>query len=112
MQILVQFEVRGMHGLLDSENRWLLCVATYVHFVVSGIVTTIGEVVVERPTFESPAETPGGPRWVKSSFSFSNGNCVEVAGLGQMVGLRDSKDPGGPVLRFTPGEWSSFLQRR
>jgi uncharacterized protein DUF397 len=68
---------------------------------------------VERPTFESSPETQGsGPRWVKSSFSFSNGNCVEVAGLGRMVGLRDSKDPEGPVLRFTPSEWSAFIQRR
>jgi hypothetical protein len=68
---------------------------------------------VERPTFESSPEAPGsGPRWVKSSYSFSNGNCVEVAGLGRMVGLRDSKDPEGPVLRFSPGEWSAFLRRR
>jgi Domain of unknown function (DUF397) len=22
---------------------------------------------------------------------------------------RDSKDPGGPVLRFTPSEWAAFL---
>ena len=68
---------------------------------------------MERPTFESSPETSGsGPRWVKSSFSFSNGNCVEVAGLGRVVGLRDSKDPEGPVLRFTPSEWSAFIQRR
>jgi len=67
---------------------------------------------VERPTFASSPETQGpGPRWVKSSFSFSNGNCVEVAGLGRMVGLRDSKDPEGPVLHFTPSEWSAFLRR-
>ena len=66
---------------------------------------------MERPTFGSSPETPdSGPRWVKSSFSFSNGNCVEVAGLPERtVGLRDSKDPEGPVLRFTPGEWSAFL---
>jgi Domain of unknown function (DUF397) len=35
---------------------------------------------------------------------------VEVAAAGDgMVGIRDSKDPGGPVLRFTPGEWRVFL---
>jgi hypothetical protein len=68
---------------------------------------------VERLPFDSSPETPGsGPRWVKSSYSFSNGNCVEVAGLGRVVGLRDSKDPQGPVLRFSPGEWAAFLQRR
>jgi hypothetical protein len=48
--------------------------------------------------------------WVKSSFSFANGNCVEVAELpGGSVGIRDSRDPGGPVLRFTRAEWAAFL---
>ena len=48
--------------------------------------------------------------WIKSSLSFSNGNCVEVASLPDGgVGVRDSKDPSGPVLRFTPGEWHAFL---
>jgi hypothetical protein len=49
-------------------------------------------------------------RWMKSSLSFSNGNCVEVANLaGGDIGVRDSKDADGPVLRFTPGEWHAFL---
>jgi Domain of unknown function (DUF397) len=49
--------------------------------------------------------------WVKSSFSFANGNCVEVAELsGGSFGIRDSRDPGGPVLRFTRGEWAAFLR--
>ena len=48
--------------------------------------------------------------WVKSSFSFANGNCVEVAELsGGSFGIRDSRDPGGPVLRFTRAEWAAFL---
>jgi hypothetical protein len=25
------------------------------------------------------------------------------------VQLRDSKDPGGPVLTFTPNEWARFI---
>jgi Domain of unknown function (DUF397) len=25
------------------------------------------------------------------------------------VGLRNSRDPAGPVLRFTPDEWHAFL---
>jgi hypothetical protein len=51
-----------------------------------------------------------GPRWIKSSLSFSNGNCVEVAHLpDDHIGVRDSKHPDGPVLQFTPDEWSAFL---
>jgi hypothetical protein len=48
--------------------------------------------------------------WVKSSLSFSNGNCVEVASLpGGEIGVRDSRDSQGPVLKFTPGAWDAFL---
>ena len=51
-------------------------------------------------------------RWVKSSRSFSNGNCVEAANLPEgEIGVRDSRRPEGPVLRFTPGEWDSFVAR-
>jgi hypothetical protein len=64
---------------------------------------------VGRPTLES---VPAGPGfyWVKSSLSFSNGNCVEVANLldGE-IGVRNSRDSKGPVLRFTPDEWHAFL---
>ena len=48
--------------------------------------------------------------WAKSSLSFSNGNCVEVTELpGGSVGVRNSRDPRGPVLRFTREEWDAFL---
>ena len=48
--------------------------------------------------------------WVKSSLSFCNGNCVEVASLPDGgVGVRDSKNADGPVLRFTSDDWRSFL---
>lgn len=48
--------------------------------------------------------------WVRSSRSFSNGNCVEVAELpGGSVGVRNSRDPDGPVLKFTQAEWGAFL---
>jgi Domain of unknown function (DUF397) len=48
--------------------------------------------------------------WFKSSLSFSNGNCVEVANLSEgQIGVRDSKNPEGPVLRFTHDEWHAFI---
>lgn len=47
----------------------------------------------------------------KSSYSGSQGgSCVEVAELGDGGRLvRDSKDPDGPVLRFTAAEWRAFV---
>jgi hypothetical protein len=48
--------------------------------------------------------------WRKSSYSGSNGgDCVEIAVLsGDGRAVRDSKDPGGPVLAFAPNDWRAF----
>ena len=58
----------------------------------------------------APEKAGSGSYWVKSSLSFSNGNCVEVASLADSeIGVRNSRDPQGAVLRFTPDEWHAFL---
>ncbi|MEU1983470.1 DUF397 domain-containing protein [Nocardia sp. NPDC019395] len=49
-------------------------------------------------------------QWFKSSRSQGDGNCVEVAFLGDgLVGVRDSKNPAGPALVFRPEDWDGFL---
>ncbi|MEV4247935.1 DUF397 domain-containing protein [Streptosporangium canum] len=61
--------------------------------------------------------------WRKSRFSGNNGgDCVEVAelkdvpdgpghkaGHTDLIAVRDSKDPEGPKLFFTPAEWDAFV---
>ncbi|GAA3387138.1 DUF397 domain-containing protein [Cryptosporangium minutisporangium] len=46
--------------------------------------------------------------WRKSRHS-STINCVEVAETPTLIGVRDSKDRGGPVLRYPAGRWAAFL---
>uniref|UniRef100_A0AAU2V640 DUF397 domain-containing protein n=1 Tax=Streptomyces sp. NBC_00003 TaxID=2903608 RepID=A0AAU2V640_9ACTN len=49
--------------------------------------------------------------WRKSSYSNDEGgDCVEVAdGFGEVVPVRDSKVPEGPVLVVATGAWSRFV---
>ncbi|NNH72865.1 DUF397 domain-containing protein [Nocardia uniformis] len=49
-----------------------------------------------------------GARWFKSSYSSAGSECVEIAFIPSGVGVRDTKNPTGPALVFTPGEWDAF----
>jgi hypothetical protein len=48
--------------------------------------------------------------WRTSSYSADNGgNCVEVADLHPVIGVRDSKNRDGGVLRFDRASWVAFV---
>lgn len=48
-------------------------------------------------------------RWIKSTRSGNNGQCVELFDTGDAVKVRDSKNPTGPALEFTRAEMAAFL---
>jgi Domain of unknown function (DUF397) len=48
--------------------------------------------------------------WRKSSYSFSNGNCVEVGTGPGTVAVRDSWDPDGPSIHMSPRAWIEFTE--
>ncbi len=48
-------------------------------------------------------------QWFKSSKSGGNDSCVEVAYVGGAIAVRDSKNPAGPALIYTPDEWTAFV---
>lgn len=51
-----------------------------------------------------------GAVWRKSTRSGPwTDNCVEVAFVGDLIGVRDSKDFTKGVLVFTRGEWDAFV---
>jgi Domain of unknown function (DUF397) len=57
-----------------------------------------------------PATELHGVTWHKSHYSSPNGNCVEIAKLpGGGVAMRNSRDPNGPALIYTPAEFIAFL---
>ncbi|MEW2620854.1 DUF397 domain-containing protein [Streptomyces sp. NPDC048106] len=49
-----------------------------------------------------------GVRWIKASRSDGLNECVEVAKAGENVAVRNSRDPEGPALILTRGEWAAF----
>lgn len=48
--------------------------------------------------------------WRKSAHSNGSGDCVEVADLGSVVGVRDSKNPTGPALEFGRVGFQAFIR--
>jgi hypothetical protein len=47
--------------------------------------------------------------WVKASRSTAGQSCVEMRRQGAVVEVRDSKDPHGPVLRFSGAQFAAWL---
>ena len=55
------------------------------------------------------SELGENPPWIKAALSGDGENCVEMRRHAGAVEVRDSKDPEGPVLRYTSAEWAAWL---
>jgi len=63
-----------------------------------------------QDTNRVPADLLGAVTWRKSRASNPRGDCVELARLdGGGVAVRNSRDPHGPALVYTPAEIAAFL---
>ncbi|MBC6459207.1 DUF397 domain-containing protein [Actinomadura sp. HBU206391] len=50
--------------------------------------------------------------WRKSRRSDNGGaNCVEIASVGDLIAVRNSKKPEGPNLAFDRAAWEAFTNR-
>ncbi|MBU6530038.1 DUF397 domain-containing protein [Streptomyces sp. NPDC057245] len=71
-----------------------------------------GSMPATDPNIPVSTDLPG-VRWLRSSYSTGANNCVETSRprAGRWAGLlavRDSKNPAGPALLFSPESWTSF----
>lgn len=48
--------------------------------------------------------------WRKSSYSDTNGNCVETASGNGVIQVRDTRDRDGGTLAFTAEAWEEFVR--
>jgi hypothetical protein len=51
---------------------------------------------------------PAGTKWRKSSYSATQGGCVDVASAPADVHVRDTKDRASGSLTFGPAQWQTF----
>ncbi len=58
----------------------------------------------------SNASNLSGVAWETSSYSGTNGQCIQLGkGAPDVVYVRDSKNPSGPALSFSPEAITSLL---
>ncbi|HEY9474490.1 MAG TPA: DUF397 domain-containing protein [Mycobacteriales bacterium] len=55
-----------------------------------------------------PIPDLSGARWRSGADDGTTGG-VEIAFVDEVIVMRDSKHPAGPVLVFTRSEWDAFL---
>src|SRR6266851_7296922 len=69
-----------------------------------------GPTMSEFEPYNGMPATALDAQWRKSSYSNSQGNCVEVSALADgSVAVRNSRDPQGPALLYTRAEITAMI---
>ena len=72
----------------------------------------LDRVTADDATHGMPAGQLPAVGWQKSSRSNPSGNCVELTRLhgSPDIAVRNSRDPEGPALVYTPEEMAAFIE--
>lgn len=91
------------HRRQSRHTDTRLAIAIAALSLVTGALQLV-QTVSNLVSHPNPTVVIEAPEWVKSSRSFANGECVEVAASrsGGGVAIRDTRNPKRLVLRFTP----------
>lgn len=70
---------------------------------------TVNHLVWRKSSYSASQTACVEVAWRKSSYSGNQTDCVEVARPVEGMAVRDSKNPGGPVLTFGRPAFAAFL---
>jgi hypothetical protein len=85
----------GVHHVAELTS---ICLGLTQHGLAP-LIDTIRQEACSMPEFD----------FVKSSYSNTGGQCVEVASnIADIVAVRDSKSPDSPIACLTPEAWARF----
>ena len=75
----------------------------------SGTDVHFGEIVVKKDKKLTPSHNPFAEEGFKLS-SLTHKCCCVAVRIGEMVEIRDTKNPQGPTLTFNKAEWDAFVK--
>lgn len=98
--------MRQLPGTPLAPSGWCICACCHL-LCFAAFWQEVGEFLEVLMSF---AEAQSDDLNWHSAAACGSGACVEVAYVGDEVLVRDGKDPSGPVLRYSLGEWVAFAE--